>query len=247
MLGYSVPDYLLNSMSSMFGPLLVGLLAALVGFAVHGLVMRWAHQLPANQEGSPGCRARRLLGGLAGLLAALGLVAAFLGTAGTLVDNPSHEVYVGAPVAVTVGLVFVVYAVYLFRRILMTDSPAVAPFGQYDLGVTAVVVMLLLLSLFWNVSHYAAVRGRNLAATVESSVPILPSAIVYSEKPLYLQPPVKLTTLAVDPPGYRYAYQGLKLLFEADGKYFLRPSDTSVPLNIVLPVTSDIRIELYRS
>ena len=107
--------------------------------------------------------------------------------------------------------------------------------------------MLVLLSLFWNVSHYAVVKGRTLAATVEAIVPSRPEVIIYSQKPLYLQPPVQETRLADDPAGYSFAYQNLKLLFRAGGKYFLRPSDTSVRRNIVLPDTPDIRIELYTS
>ena len=84
-------------------------------------------------------------------------------------------------------------------------------------------------------------------AVVEEAVPTLPGVIVYSRQPLYLQPPVKETKLAIDPAGYSNAYENLKLLFEAGGNYFLRPSDTNVPLNIVLPIGPDIRVELYRS
>ena len=58
MLGYSIQDYLLNSMSSMFGPLLIGLLAALVGLAVHGLVMLWARRLGADEDGPRSARGR---------------------------------------------------------------------------------------------------------------------------------------------------------------------------------------------
>ena len=65
------------------------------------------------------------------------------------------------PVAVTLGIVFVVYAASLCWRYLVRGTPyaAIASSGSYNLAVTATVVMLVLLSLFWNVSHYAVVKG----------------------------------------------------------------------------------------
>ena len=249
MLGYSIPDYLLNSMSSMFGPLLVGLLAALVGLAFHGLVTMGAARLGAADDGSSGDRARRLIGALAAIVATVGLMAALLGLISTQVERPSDALYVGGPVAVTLGIVFVLYAASLCWRYLVRRSSyaAIASSGSYNLAVTATLVMLLLLSLFWNVSHYAVVKGHDLAATVEAAIPTFPDVRVFSREPLYLQPPVKETKLAIDSAGYSQVYENLKLLFEAGGNYFLRPSDTNVPLNIVLPIGPDIRVELYRS
>ena len=249
MLGYSIQDYLLNSMSSMFGPLLIGLLAALVGLAVHGLVVLWARRFGIDEDGPRGARGRQLISRLAAVIAAGGLTALIVGIVGTQFEEPSDGVYVGAPVAVTVGIVLLVYAASLYRRFVLAGRPngAIRAFEGYNVAVTAVIVMLVLLSLFWNVSHYAVVKGRTLAATVEAIVPSRPEVIIYSQKPLYLQPPVKETRLADDPTGYRFAYQNLKLLFRAGGKYFLRPSDTSVRLNIILPDSPDIRIELYTS
>jgi len=71
--------------------------------------------------------------------------------------------------------------------------------------------MLLMVSLFWNVSHYAAVKGRQLARTFEEQVATSqPSVVVYSAKRLYLQAPVFDTRLDPENAAYNYAYTGLK-------------------------------------
>lgn len=104
-----------------------------------------------------------------------------------------------------------------------------------------------MLSLFWNVSHYAVSKGRTLAATVERMLPGRPGVIIYSEKRLYLQAPVVETTLDPENAAYKYAYSGLKLLFRSDGKYFLRPSDPVSRVNILIPDGPAIRVELFSS
>ena len=106
--------------------------------------------------------------------------------------------------------------------------------------------MILLVSLFWNVSHYAAIKGRDLAVTVERLVPSQPSVVLYTAKRLYLQAPVVETRLDPENAAYNYAYTGLKLLFRSDGRYFLRPSDPSSQANIVIPDGLDIRLEFYK-
>jgi FtsH-binding integral membrane protein len=250
LLGYSTRDYLLRSMSSMLAPLVVGLVATLAALGFHTLVMAWARrQTPVGEDPPAEPAARRLLGRVTVGLAAAGLLSLALGVAGTRVRKPSHELYVASPVCVTVGIVLVVYAVHLYRRFFVTRDPAptTGPFEGFSVIVTSTIVTLLLLSMFWNVSHYALVKGRTLAATVEAAVPRQPGVIVYSEKRLYLQAPVVETRLEPENAAYNYAYTGLKLLFHANGKYFLRPSDPSSSVNILIPDGLDIRLELFKS
>lgn len=250
LLGYSTQDYLLRSMSSMLAPLVIGLVAVLAGLGFHSLVMAWARrQRPEGGDGPADPRARRLLGRLVGVVAVVGGLLLAAGAAGTRVGNPSHELYVASPVAVTVGIVLAVYAVNLYRRFFVPRDPdaATGAFEGYNALVTSAIVLLLLLSLFWNVSHYALVKGRTLAATVEASVPTRPGVILYSAKRLYLQAPVVETRLDPENAAYTYAYTGLKLLFRADRKYFLRPSDPGSRVNIVIPDGLDVRLELFQS
>jgi len=250
LLGYSTQDYLLRSMSSMFAPLVIGLVATLAGLGFHALVMEWARRLGPAGDGLPIDRGRRTrLRRVVGVIGAFGLASLALGTAGTQVRRPSQELYVASPVGVTVGILLLVYAANLYRAFLAGRDPGgtTGTFEGYNVIVVASIVMLLILSLFWNVSHYAVVKGHNLAATVEAKLATRPGVIVYSEKRLYLQAPVVETRLDPENAAYNYAYTGLKLLFRSDGKYFLRPSDERSRVNIVLPDGLDIRLELFKS
>jgi hypothetical protein len=248
-LGYSTQDYLLRSMSSILAPLVFLLVAVLVGLAVHGVAMSWAHGLRrSGTEGPADRRHRRQLGALVGVVAAAGVAALALGLAGTRIRAPHHWEYVAAPVAVTVGLVLLVYAAGVYRRFLAPHlRAATGALDQYNVVLSGVLVMLLVASLFWNVSHYATIKGLDLATEVEAAVPRQPGVIVYSAKRLYLQAPVVETRLDPENAAYNYAYSGLKLLFRSQGKFFLRPSDTRSRVNIVLPDGLDMRLELFES
>jgi hypothetical protein len=219
----------------------VGLMVVLLALAFHALVLAWARRV-----GTP-AGARQPLGTLAVAIGALGLVALVAGFAGSRIKEASRTVYLVSPLAVTGGTVLLAYAAALYRRTFATRHPG-HTWGTpraYDALVVGAIVMLLMVSLFWDVGRYAAVKGNDLASEVEAELPDLPGAIVYSEKRLYLQPPVVETRLDPENAAYNYAYSGLTLLFRADGKYFLRPSDGEARVNIIIPDASDIRLELF--
>jgi hypothetical protein len=248
LLGYTTQDYLLRSMSSMLTPLVLGVLATLVGLAAHGGIMAWARGPDGEWPQGIDPQRRRAMRRLVAGLAVVGAVALAVGGIGTLASRPTDFVYVASPICVTVGIVLVVYAANLYRRFLMGGDlgRAAGELQGLHLLASGAVVMLLLLSLFWNVSHYAAIKGRNLAVTVEKLLPRQPSVVVYSEKRLYLQPPVVETRLDPQDAAYKFAYTGLKLLFRSDDKYFLRPSDPSSEANIVIPDGLGIRLEFFK-
>lgn len=250
LLGYSTQDYLLRSITSMLGPLVVGLVAILVGLALHALLTTWIQRTGGPADKASGERVRRRrLSRLVLTIAAAGLLLLAVGGAGTRVERPSHELYVATPVCVTVGLILLVYAANLYRRFLIRPVLADAAEELHGLRIVAVgaILMLLMASLFWNVSHYADIKGRRLARTVEQQVRNQPSVIVYSDKRLYLQPPVVETKLDPADAAYTYAYSGLKLLFRADDKLFLRPSDHLPGPNIVLADGPGLRLEYYKA
>ena len=252
LLGYSTQDYLLRSMSSMFGPLVVGLVAALGALGLHAAVVAWVRDAGGPDDPRLRRRLRRLILALTAA-AGVGLVA---GIAGARVRHPSDVVYVASPMGVSAGIVVGCYAANLHRRFLARRRRDEGADEMKTLrGVSAtLVVLLLVLSLFWDVSHYAAVRGRSLASTVEALLPSQPTVVVYSAKRLYLQAPVVETRLeqgdrdtGSDPGAsqYQYAYTGLKLLFRSDHRYFLRPAAPGARANIVIPDGLDIRLEFF--
>jgi hypothetical protein len=250
LLGYSTQDYLLRSITSMLAPLVVGFLALLAGLGLHALLTTWIQRTggPADKSTAEPVRRRRLGRVVVGIGVG-GLVLVAVGGAGTQVKQPSHELYLATPICVTLGLILLIYAANLYRRFLIRAALADAAEELQGLRVVGVgaVLMLVIASLFWNVSHYADIKGRRLASTVERQVPNQPSVIVYSEKRLYLQPPVIETRLDPTDAAYKFAYSGLKLLFRADDKFFLRPAEHLPGPNIVLPDGPGLRLEYYKA
>ncbi|MFI5046644.1 MAG: hypothetical protein ACHQIG_06240 [Acidimicrobiia bacterium] len=239
--GYSTRDYVLNSVSSMYWPLFVGAVALLVALLAYGLISVWLEQQPGRER----TRDARLLS--AGTAAA-GVLALVLGALGARVERPTRFVSLAAPLAVTIGVVLVAYSAHLFIR--YADGLGT---GGYATEVTklaplawSILAVLLLLSLFWSVSHYAAVRGVDLAIEAESRLGSQPSVIIYSQQRLFLEPSVVETTLSDPNAAYRYRYTGLKLLFRSQNNYFLRPADQSDARNIVIAESPGLRFEFAR-
>jgi hypothetical protein len=234
LLGFSTQDYILNSISSMYWPLFSGAVAVLVAVVAHGLLTSWL-------DGDPSRPA--VVRTVAGIAAA-GTVLLVLGALGAQDDSPSRFVSWAAPLAVTVSIVLLGYAAYLTQaRLLDGRRRVTATVGTLAPWVWAMATALVLLSLFWTVSHYAGVRGTDLAVAVEKAVPNRPSVTIYSPTRLHLQPPVKEVELADEKGAYRFVYSDLKLLFRSGGRFFLRPADTSVRRNIVIADSPDLRFE----
>jgi hypothetical protein len=238
LLGYSSQDYILRSLSSMFVPLAIGVVAALAALVSHGALVRWVER--------QGVGTRRPLRVLAATLAFAGAVLLVVGGAGARIRQPTRFVSLAAPASVTVAIALGGYAVLVVRRFVLPPAPGrVTPeLASVGLVASSLFVLLLFLSVFWSVSHYAGVKGVDLALRVEQELPGRPDVTLYSGRRLYLQPPVRETELGQDPSSYRYQYSGLKLLFRSGKNYFLRPSDPSASdLNIVIPERDDIRLE----
>ena len=139
LLGYSTQDYLLRSITSMLAPLVVGLIAILLGLALHAVLTAWIHRTGGRAEKSTADPVRRrLLARMVSTIAAAGLVLLALGGAGTRVARPSYELYVVTPVCVTLGLVLLVYAANLYRRFLIRPKLAEAADELHGLRVIAI-------------------------------------------------------------------------------------------------------------
>jgi hypothetical protein len=241
--GYSTRDYILRSITSMFWPLFNSAVALVLGVVAHARLLAWSGlsgQRPAMRRKRE--RPVRLINIGIAVVGALLLV---LGGAGSQIDRPSRFVSMAAPLAVTVGVVLLAYAAYLRQLVVRADgdpplNAATAPLAPLAWGA---VTVLVLLSSFWTVSHYAAIKGIDAAKAVVQRLPSQPSVTLYSAGRLHLSAPVVEEALPGEDDGYRYKYTDLKLLFRADRKLFLRPSDLDHPRNIVIAEDSGIRVE----
>jgi hypothetical protein len=242
LLGYSTQDYILRSITALEGPLLVGMAAVLAALGAHRLLLSWiasAQHRPERQAHL--ARLVRLVAGGVGLA---GAVLSGLGLLGARVTRPSRFVSLWAPLALTAGIALLSYAVHLFNRYAHAGhSSDRGELSGINLLAAGLMSALLLLAVLRAVSHYAAIRGIELARSAEMAVPSQPDVTLYSVKRLALEPDVTETKIQGDDAAYHFKYTGLKLLFRSDGRYFLRPVDTADGRNIIISDTEDLRFE----
>jgi len=240
--GYSTRDYILRSISSMYWPLFIGAAAVLAGLLIHGAVTAG---LDATPPGASRVHAARVLWVTSALLGSVLLV---LGVVGARDREPTRFVSLASPIAVTASIVFLAYAAHLFAKYESRFSSSPAALHTRSLAPVAwsLIAALLLLSLFWSVSHYAGVRGVDLAAEAEQRIASQPDVTIYSAQRLDLREPVVENYIAGTDSAYHYVYSGLKLLFRSQNNYFLRPADRSDRRNIIIAESPTLRFEFSR-
>src|SRR5205085_737128 len=181
----------------------------------------------------------RTLTVLACSIGAVGVALTVLGLLGARVTHPSRFVSLWAPLSLAAGIAMLSYGVHLLhqygpRRRGGADERAGGEVAGLNLLAAGLMSALLLLAVMRAVSHYAAIRGIELAAQAQRALAAQPDVTVYSAKRLGLKPSVVEQRISDDDGAYRYEYTGLKLLFRANGRFFLRPADTSDDRNIIL-------------
>jgi len=249
LLEFSTQDYLLQSLAPMFWPLLVGLLASIGGLLLHGGVLLYASGAVPDLEVAEREQRRRHVRRLAVALAVLGAVLAALGITGVASHTSSRLVSIGSPLCLTASIVAASYAVYLSQRFRREGARRrlTPELRGLQTALSAVVVLLLLLTLFWSVSTYAENKGQDLAIFIEQNIRAFPDATVYSAKRLSLPPPVVEAQLdGGDNAAYKFKYTGLKLLYRTKNSYFLRPTSDPPQANIFLAAGPDLRFEFRR-
>jgi hypothetical protein len=242
LLGYTTQDYVLRSIAPLEGPLLVTLAAILLALGAHRAIVSWIDEQLRHPEGNQ--RVVRQVRWFSAGLGVGGVVLVVLGILGAQVVRPSRFVSLWAPIALVVGIALLSYAAHLYNRYVSKGTPGAREVAGINLVAAGVMSALLLLCALRAVSHYAAIRGIELAAQVERVLPSQPDVTVYSVKALALEPSVLETKIGDEASAYRFKYSRLKLLFRADHRFFLRPSDLSDTRNIILADTNDIRLEL---
>lgn len=240
--GLSTQDYLLQSIRSVFIPLGVVLIA--------GLLLLWAHRLLVRQlELSPD---RPLWRWLAGVLAVAGAASFVVGLVKNADRYPSDAELVLTPLSLMLGVGLVSYAVLVERRRREPrPRPAASSPGPLSLpGLTVILVsMLIAVGLVWVVANYAEIKGREEGEFVHDQLEFQPGVVVYSAQRLHIGG-VGVDERAFPEPesAYRFRYDGLKLLFHSNGRYFLVPASWSLSdgTTIVLRETDDVRLEFVR-
>lgn len=238
-LGYSTRDYLLRSTGALFVPL--------GGVLLLGIVWLWAHTVLSGWLERPARREK--VARLTRVILAAGVVAFVIGLFGVI--RPHSMSTIVPPLAFSLGIPLSAYAAFLRGR-LQTDqrSPA-TPLGPELRALNATMVGLLVaLSVFWMIGDYAESVGRVRALEAMERLATRPSVTVYSTNPLNIVGPgVEETELPGPDSAERFRYSGLKLLFRANGKYFLVPKGW-LPSNgttIVLPDGQAFRFEFTRA
>lgn len=236
LLGLSTQDYMMQSVDALFVPLVVS-------FTV-GLVTIWGHaRLATRWREAPDAHRRLRLA--ARVLALAGTVLFAIGVSGIFIVDPPASYGLEFPLSCGSGTLLLAYASRLQAR-SATSGPARPGVRSTVLLEVTSAFLLVSLSLFWAATNYAAAVGRTRARQFEQQVQTYPEAIVYSKESLHLDAPgVRETSCAEPPGGYRFRYEGLRLMIRSAGQYFFLPDgwSTSSGVALVVPESDAVRLQ----
>ncbi|WP_246295794.1 hypothetical protein [Arthrobacter wenxiniae] len=232
--GYSVQDYALRSIRSLFFPLVSLLIAGLAWLAVDGWVRG---QMEPGRRGPLMARlsAAATVGGTA-LAGGCWLLAVVL----------PRGAFLAVPFLMAAGVLLAEWGVRL-HRLTLGQPPRTS--GRLVLQHRALeatfVFTLVTVLLFWGVSDFAQVVGRGLAADVQAQLASLPRADVYSHADLSIGAPGVAQNRLGTASAPVYKYTGLHLLVVSGGRFFLLPDGWTLARGtvVVLPDNDDVRVE----
>jgi hypothetical protein len=210
-LDFDPTSYLARSPVTLFKPITTILLLAFVLLLLHHAVVFTLKRA--------GTRAARIV---AVTTVGLGLVSCVVG----LVGLYGPPLGVLAPTALGAFAVLVEYGLWTATRC----SALPAWLGQAAVAhVTglrrAILVLVLVLSVFWAVSNLAEERGLAGARLTEQVLAAMPRAVVYSDKDLQLTGPgITVSAPIGADQAKHFRYAGLRPLLYAGGKWFLLPA-----------------------
>jgi hypothetical protein len=239
--GFSSRDYVLQSITTLFVPLLTVAALALGWLVLHQRVDRAL----ARPSARPALRTAGRAAVGVGLLAAGAAVV-------TIILYPKSEPLV-VPLVLAAGMATAAYGGWLAGAAAdpRAAGPAAPPWQRalFALLVGGVIT----LALFWEVSSFAGVVGRGKALEIARQVPRLPRATAFSATPLGIDAPgVREERLDPDPGAAqdtpRYRTTGLRFLSISGGRLFL-VHDGWTPRRgtvIVLPDTDQVRWQFSR-
>ncbi len=202
-----------------------GFLLPLAAVAVVVLVSLWARGGSTRAAGVRRHRPRVLLaiGAAGSVLVAFGLFQAVWPGTGLADGVPTWI----APVCLALGILALAAVVQAWRSELRRSRPGWrGPSVGARLTEWAAVFTLVAVSLFWAVANYSAEVGESRGRQFEAELSQYPGVVVRSSADLQLVAP-GVTASLCGPEGaaFRHRYDGLVLMQQAGGTYFLVPRD----------------------
>ncbi|MCU1516300.1 MAG: hypothetical protein JWQ75_1021 [Pseudarthrobacter sp.] len=203
--GYTVQDFVLRSIPSLFIPLVWLVIVAVLWLTLDRLLAR---QLAGHRVG---------IGRLARVLLVAGVACAVAMWLTVILQPERTLLYV--PYIMAGGVLLATWGLSLWRRSRETVGRTVTPVAR---GTERTLVLCLVtLLLFWGTSDFAQALGRGLAVSYEEQSARLPTAVVYSTERLAISAPnvSEEASGTAESPSYRYS--GLRLLVVSGGRIFL--------------------------
>ena len=205
--GYTVQDFILRSIQSLFQPLawlaVIGLLWLMLDRAVSRLLDASRH--------------RTLLHRTALVVLVLGF--AFAAVMWVVVVTQPGRTLLYVPFLIAAGLIVGAWGLSVRRR---AAAPAVRTLRVTPRALErSLVFVLVTLLLFWGTSDYAQALGRGAAFDYQERSGLLPTAVVYSKERLGVTAPNVREESAGTDAAPLYRYSGLRLLVVSGGRIFL--------------------------
>jgi hypothetical protein len=239
-LGLSTQDFLLRSVAVLYVPLGLVLVVTL------GLL--WLHSTVVQRLEADTTRTGWHVVAAVLLVAGGGLF--IRGVVGVAVPNVARtEPIAMTPLCLGFGTAAVAYGRFLLRY----DRPQPVDWSRRwpEVASVAVVVGLLLVSLFWAANSFAAAYGRGRAQALAERLNTRPAVVLDTRERLYLAyEGVDETPLPVAADqDFRYRYRGLRVLAESNGRIFLLPEQWTPETGavVVVPANGDVRLQFYRT
>ncbi|KJY30721.1 MULTISPECIES: hypothetical protein [Streptomyces] len=232
-LGFSTQDYALRSAGALYIPAGTALTVALAGVLVYYAART------VGSRGTPGPPWLRLTPYLLSAGGAVLFVVGMLGGFGAWEAGAMDT-----PLLLGSGLVLIVYGRVLAFRL----ADAAYPVARERLAL-ALVVALVGLCSFWAAHAYAKEHGDDDARYLAHHLWLRPAVTLDTVERLYF-PPGQVRETRLPPSGtpqrFRFRYEGLRLLAEANGRMFLIPEDwaTRGGSVLIVPANDTVRVAL---
>lgn len=203
--GLSTRDYVLNSLGTLFLPVVVVLIALIV------LALGHAYLTDAHRTGR---KSPATLNRISRVSLVVGLLLLLLGGLAAFGVFPFHTPYLIATLFPAVGVLLVAHAVDQRER-LRGDPPL-------STAARVFVALFVAVCLFWAAGLYAETVGRNQAAALARNLDELPAVTLSSSADLGLNSSVH-DSVTESAGGTDHTYSGLRLLTVDNGTMWLLP------------------------